>query len=401
MGKLNDKKVRTAQPGRHYDGGGLILHVRKNKDTGEATSRDWHVRVTKDGKTTDYGLGGFPLVSLAEAREAAFDMRRAIKRGEAPQRRAKLGGDLFETLAEEYIKAHTPGWKNPKSADQWRSSLKAYAYPVIGKKTAQAVTTTDVLDIVRPIWQTKTETASRVRGRIEKVLDYATAHGMRSGDNPARWAGHLSTLLPKRTAVATVEHHAAMDYRDLPEFWKKLAVMDGSGAAALRWTILTAARSGETRGATYDELDKDGLWIIPAERMKAGKEHRVPLTKVALAVVPSRKDDKNNLLFPAPRGGQLSDMSITAVLKRMELGQFTVHGFRSTFRDWAGETTAHPREVIEHALAHQLKNKAEAAYARSDLLEKRRRLMEDWAAYVTSAMKGKKAGKTDGGHSHE
>lgn len=379
MGKLNDKKVRTAPPGRYYDGDGLVLRVR---DSG---SRDWALRITKDGKTTDYGLGGFPLVSLADAREAAFDMRRAIKKGDIPQRKLKVGGDLFETLAEDYIKAHTPGWKNPKSADQWRSSLKTYAYQTIGKKNVQNITTADVKSLLDPIWHEKTETASRVRGRIEKVLDYATAHGLRSGDNPARWAGHLSTLLPKRTAVAKVEHHAAMDYRDLPEFWKKLAKMDGSSAAALRWTILTAARSGETRGATHDELDRDSLWIVPAERMKAGKEHRVPLTTEALASIPPRKG-KNKLLFPAPRSDKpMSDMSITAVLKRMELGQYTVHGFRSTFRDWAGESTAHPREVIEHALAHQLKDKAEAAYARSDLLEKRRRLMEDWAAYVTGA----------------
>lgn len=377
MGKLNDKKVRQAQPGRYYDGDGLVLRVR------ESGSRDWALRITKDGKTTDYGLGGFPLVSLAEAREAAFDLRRAIKRGEPPKRKVRVGGDLFETLAGDYITAHAPGWKNPKSADQWRSSLKAYAYKTIGKKTAQAITTTDILDILRPIWTTKTETASRVRGRIEKVLDYATAHGMRTGDNPARWAGHLSTLLPKRSQVAQVEHHAALDYRKLPQFWKKLAKVDGNGAAALRWTILTAARSGETRGATYDELDKDGLWIIPAERMKAGKEQRVPLTKEAVATIPPRVNKKISLLFPAPRGGQLSDMGVSAVLKRMKLGDITVHGFRSTFRDWAGETTAHPREVIEHALAHQLKNKAEAAYARSDLLEKRRKLMEDWAAFVT------------------
>lgn len=378
MPKFNDKKVRTAPPGRYYDGGCLILRVR------ESGSRDWALRITKDGKTTDYGLGSFPLVSLAEAREAAFDLRRAIKRGDIPQRKLKAGGDLFETLAEDYIKAHAPGWKNPKSADQWRSSLKAYAYPTIGKKAAQTITTADVLDILRPIWQNKTETASRVRGRIEKVLDYATAHGLRSGDNPARWVGHLSTLMPKRTALAKVAHHAAMDYRDLPEFWKKLAELEGSSAAALRWTILTAARSGETRGATCEELDKDGLWIVPAERMKASKEHRVPLTEEALAIIPPQEDEEAALLFPAPRGGQLSDMSLSAVLKRMGFGHITVHGFRSTFRDWAGASTTHPREVIEHALAHQLKDKAEAAYARSDLLEKRRRLMEDWAAYVTS-----------------
>lgn len=381
MGKLNDKKVRTAQPGRYYDGGGLVLKVR---DSG---SRDWALRITKDGKTTDYGLGGFPLVSLAEARNKALELRRSIKRGELPKRKIKAGADLFENLAEAFIDAHAPGWKNPKSPDQWRSSLKYYAYPTIGKKTAQAITTTDMLDILRPIWRKKTETASRVRGRVEKILDYATAHGFRSGENPARWSGHLSTLLPKPSALSKVAHHSALDYRDLPDFWKELAKMEGNGAAALRWTILTAARSGETRGATYQELDKDDLWIIPASRMKAGKEHRVPLTKKALATIPPCKDKKAVLLFPAPRGGQLSDMSISAVLRRMNRGDITVHGFRSTFRDWAGESTAHPREVIEHALAHQLKDKAEAAYARSDLLEKRRKLMQDWAAFVTGGKK--------------
>lgn len=375
MSKLTDKKVRTAGPGRYYDGGGLLLRVR------ESGSRDWALRITKDGKTSDYGLGGFPLVTLAEAREKALELRRAIKRGE---HRKKVISDLFETLAEAYIEAHAHGWKNPKSADQWRSSLKSYAYPKLGKKTAQAITTADMLDILRPIWREKTETASRVRGRIEKILDYATAQGLRTGDNPARWLGHLSTLLPKPRQVTKVAHHAALDYRELPAFWQKLEGMEGNGAAALRWTILTAARSGETRGATHEELDGD-LWIIPAERMKAGKEHRVPLTNAALAAVP-KQQDKNPLLFPAPRGGQLSDMSIAAVLKRMKL-DVTVHGFRSSFRDWAGETTAHPREVIEHALAHQLKDKAEAAYARSDLLEKRRRLMEDWAAFVTGGKK--------------
>lgn len=195
MGKLNDKRVRQAPPGRYYDGGGLILRVR------ESGSRDWALRITKDGKTTDYGLGGFPLVTLAEAREKALELRRAIKRGESPQRRKRLGGDLFEALAEAYIETHAHGWKNPKSANQWRASLQTYAHPFIGKKTAQAITTADVLDILRPIWKGKTETASRVRGRVEKILDYATAQGLRTGDNPARWLGHLSTLLPKPRQV--------------------------------------------------------------------------------------------------------------------------------------------------------------------------------------------------------
>jgi len=374
--RLNDKKVRTAPPGRYYDGNGLILRVR---DSG---SRDWALRITKDGKTSDYGLGGFPMVTLAEARDKAFLLRKEIKNGKTPERKIKTILQSFEELAEDYIKAHSPSWKNNKSRDQWHSSLSAYAYPKIGKKLAKDITTADVLSVLRPIWESKNETANRVRGRIEKVLDAATAQGLRTGDNPARWQGHLITLLPKPSLIAPVEHFAAMDYRELPEFWKKLSAMDGVGASALRWTILNAVRSGESRGATHDEL-VDNLWIIPSSRMKAGKEHRVPLTKAALATIPSNTLKNNHLLFPAPRGGKLSDMSLSAVLKRMGIKDITVHGFRSTFRDWAGETTSHPREVIEHALAHQLKDKSEAAYARSDLLEKRRKLMEDWASFVT------------------
>ncbi len=374
--RLNDKKVRTAPPGRYYDGNGLILRVR---DSG---SRDWALRITKDGKTSDYGLGGFPMVTLAEARDKAFLLRKEIKNGKTPERKIKTILQSFEELAEDYIKAHSPSWKNNKSRDQWHSSLSAYAYPKIGKKLAKDITTADVLSVLRPIWESKNETANRVRGRIEKVLDAATAQGLRTGDNPARWQGHLITLLPKPSLIAPVEHFAAMDYRELPEFWKKLSAMDGVGASALRWTILNAVRSGESRGATHDEL-VDNLWIIPSSRMKAGKEHRVPLTKAALATIPSNTLKNNHLLFPAPRGGKLSDMSLSAVLKRMGIKDITVHGFRSTFRDWAGETTSHPREVIEHALAHQLKDKSEAAYARSDLLEKRRKLMEDWALFVT------------------
>lgn len=374
--RLNDKKVRTVPPGRYYDGNGLILRVR------ESGSRDWALRITKDGKTSDYGLGGFPMVTLAEARDKAFLLRKEIKNGKTPERKTKNILLSFEELAEDYVKAHSPGWKNNKSKDQWRSSLSTYAYPKIGKKLAKDITTSDVLAVLRPIWESKNETANRVRGRIEKVLDAANAQGLRTGDNPAKWQGHLITLLPKPSLIAPVEHFPAMDYREMPAFWKKLNLMDGVGASALRWTILNSVRSGEARGATYDEL-VDNLWIIPSSRMKAGKEHRVPLTKAAIATIPSNADKNNNLLFPAPRGGMLSDMSLSAVLKRMGIKNVTVHGFRSTFRDWAGETTSHPREVIEHALAHQLKDKSEAAYARSDLLEKRRKLMEDWAIYVT------------------
>lgn len=378
--RLTDKKVQAAKAGRYYDGNGLILRVR------ESGSRDFALRVTKDGRTSDYGLGGYPLVSLSEAREKAFLLRKNIKAGILPEPKSTIENHLFQTLAEDYIKAHAPAWKGSKSEDQWRASLTAYAYPKIGKKLAKEISTQDILLVLKPIWETKNETANRVRGRIEKILDYAIAQGYRSSDNPARWLGHLITLLPKPSLIAPVQHYPAMDYRDLPSFWEKLSLMDGMGAAALRWTILTAARSGETRGATHSEI-KDNLWIIPSARMKAGKEHRVPLVKAINSIIPKKISNESTLIFPALRGGKLSDMSISAVLKRMNIKNVTVHGFRSTFRDWAGESTAHPREVIEHALAHQLKNKSEAAYARSDLLEKRRSLMEDWAAYVTGGAK--------------
>lgn len=390
-----DLQVKSALAGRHYLGEGLILRVRK---TG---TRDWALRITHNGKTTEYGLGSynstdpdhFKHVSLKKAQADAEELSKQIKLGLSDRmpfdkkpiipKTPKLIDDLFETLAESYIDSHKAGWRSSKSTSQWHSSLKAYAYPTLGKLSVEKIETKHILRVLQPIWETKTETASRVRGRIEKILNYATTQGFRSGENPARWDGHLSTILPKRSKIAKVEHYAAMDYRELPAFWAKLAVMDGIGAAALKWTILNATRSGETRGATVDELDKDILWIIPSERMKAGKEHRVPLTKAAIACIPPRTDETNKLLFPARRGGKLSDMSISAVLRRMGIKDITVHGFRSTFRDWAGESTAHPREVIEHALAHQLKDKSEAAYARSDLLDKRRKLMEDWAKFVT------------------
>ncbi|WP_020168206.1 MULTISPECIES: tyrosine-type recombinase/integrase [Methylotenera] len=374
--RLTDKKVQNSPPGRYYDGNGLLLRVRNSG------SRDFALRITVNGKTSDYGLGGYPITTLSEARDKAYSLRKNIKGGLTIEPKINLESQLIINLANDYLKSHAPAWKGTKSENQWRSSLINYVYPKIGKRLAKDIKTSDVLSILKPIWETKNETANRVRGRIEKILDYATAQGFRSGDNPARWKGHLSTILPKPSLMSSVKHFPAMDYRHIPEFWVKLKSMEGTGAAALKWTILTIARSGETRGATKSELS-DSLWIISAERMKAGKEHRVPLVQEAIDLIPSSLIENDNLLFKSPRGGKLSDMSISAVLRRMGYGDITVHGFRSTFRDWAGETTSHPREVIEHALAHQLKNKAEAAYARTDLLEKRRKLMADWASFVT------------------
>ncbi|EDW4374419.1 site-specific integrase, partial [Salmonella enterica subsp. diarizonae] len=273
--------------------------------------------------------------------------------------------------------------KSKKHVAQWRSSLETYAYPVIGQKRVGEITKTDLLAILEPIWLTKNETASRVRGRIETVLDYAKAKEYLEGDNPAAWKGMLKPLLPMPSKVQNKKHHAALPYGELGAFMAELRTRTGVSARALEFSILTVARSGEIRGAEWSEIDLAAkTWTIPAERMKASKEHRVPLSDAAVALLrmlPRFKD--NNLVFPAPRGGQLSDMSLTAVLKRMGRSDLTQHGFRSTFREWAGETTSYQREVIEHALAHQLADKAEAAYQRGTLWPKRVALMDDWTDY--------------------
>jgi integrase len=288
-------------------------------------------------------------------------------------------------LAEALIESKRPGWRNAKHAAQWKSTLETYACPKLSSLNVQAVDADAVLSVLRPIWTTKTETASRVRQRIEAVLDYATAIRARTGENPARWKGHLDHLLAKPSKVRVVKHHAALDWREAPTFMAKLAKRAGIDAQALAFTILTAARSGEVRGMKWGELDlEDAVWTVPGSRIKAGREHRVPLQPAAIALL-GEPGDPDELVFPSPikPGKPLSDATLAAVLKRM--GQnATVHGFRSTFRDWAGETTSHPREVIEAALAHKLRDKAEAAYARGDLFQKRRKLMEDWADYLAS-----------------
>ncbi len=278
--------------------------------------------------------------------------------------------------------AHGDGWKNPKHRQQWQNTLTTYAGPVIGGINVALVDTGLVLKVLEPIWKTKNETASRLRGRIESVLAWATTRGYRDGLNPARWKGHLDKLLVKPSAIQTVAHHAALPFREIGGFMRDLAKMEGFGARALEFAILTAARSGEVRGATWEEFDLDArVWTIPAERMKAGKEHRVPLSDAAMALL-ADMPLVGEFVFPGARNGRpLSDMSLTAVLRRMERGDLTAHGFRYTFRDWAGDVSNHPREVIEHALAHQLKDKAEAAYAHGTLFDKRRRLMGDWATY--------------------
>lgn len=373
---LSAQKVKAAGPGRHGDGRGLFLYV---KSSG---ARSWVLRYQVAGRRRDLGLGAYPDVTLAMARERATEARRVIADGEDPiAQKHQSKPKTFKDAALELIESKRPGWKNAKHAAQWSSTLEAYAFPKVGRLQLANIQTADVMACLTPIWSEKPETANRVRQRIEAVIDYASALGIRTGDNPARWRGHLDNLLPKPTKVRAVKHHPALAHAEIADFMEALDKREGVGAHALAFTILTAARSGETRLATWAEIDLDArIWTIPAHRMKAEKEHRVPLTNPAIALLGARRDD-NALIFEsdAKSGKPISNMSMTAVLRRMDHPDITVHGFRSTFRDWAGETTSFPREVIEAALAHGIKDKAEAAYARSDLFDKRRKLMEAWS----------------------
>ena len=371
----------------HAVGGvpGLYLHV------SDSLARSWIVRVTVNGKRREMGLGGFADVTLAEAREKARAARKQVLQGidpvaerQAERRRRKTETvPTFKMCAEAYIEAHAPEWRNQKHAAQWSATLGTYAYPTIGSMSVSDVDTAHVLEVLRPIWTTKTETATRLRGRIEQVLASATVAGYRKGENPARWRGHLDQLLPKPSKIAKVEHHAAMPIDELPDFMPKLAEVSGMSARALEFAILTAARSGEVRGATWDEIDLEGkLWTIPAERMKAGREHRVPLSEQAIELLKSLPIFEGvPYVFAAPRGGQLSDMAMTVILRRMGV-PFVPHGFRSTFRDWCSERTHCPSDLAEMALAHAIKSAVEAAYRRGDMLDKRRELMQTWADFV-------------------
>lgn len=379
---------RLTKAGYHFVGGvsGLALQV------SPSGARSWILRATVGTRRRDIGLGGFPDVTLAGAREAARTAREKIKNGidpveESKAKRSALAASqasalTFSDAAAKYIAAHESGWKNAKHAAQWSATLEAYAFPTIGKIRVSDIETAHVVSILESIWKTKTETASRLRGRIESVLDWATVRGFRKGENPARWRGHLDKLLPARSKVQKVDHHAALPFGETGAFMVELAKVEGLGARALEFAILTAARSGEVRGATWSEIDLTAkVWTIPASRMKAEKEHRIPLSDTAVSLLEALpRIAGTDLVFPSAKNAQLSDMTLTAVLRRMNQ-PVTAHGFRSTFRDWAGETTAYPREVIEHALAHQLKDKAEASYARGTLFEKRRRLMNDWAKH--------------------
>lgn len=373
---LSARKVETAGPGRHGDGRGLFLYVKKSG------ARSWVLRYQVQGHRHDLGLGAYPDVTLAMARERVIDARRLIAEGVDPiARRRQVQPKTFEEVALDLIESKRPGWKNEKHAAQWSSTLGTYAFPSLGRLLPSQVTTSEVIGALKPIWAKKPETANRVRQRIEAVLDYASALGLREGDNPARWRGHLDHLLPKPAKVRAVRHHPALPHTEIVALMEELSERAGVAARALAFTILTAARSGETRGMTWDEIDLENkIWTIPASRMKADREHRVPLTVEAISLMGTRREE-GALVFEseAKKGRPISNMSMSAVLRRIDRGGITVHGFRSTFRDWAGETTAFPREVIEAALAHGIKDKAEAAYARSDLFDKRRTLMESWA----------------------
>lgn len=390
---LTARRVLTETvPGLYADGNGLYLRV---APTG---AKGWLYRYQVAGRRRDMGLGAVSLYSLAEARQKAHEARRLVAEGIDPIDRraaAKAATQLdtaatvcFREAADRYIDAHRAGWRNAKHAEQWGNTLAAYAYPVIGALSVKAVDVGLVLKCVEPIWTTKPETASRVRGRIESVLDWATARGYRQGENPARWRGHLENLLPRRTKVRAVEHHAALPYAEIAAFTVELRKQDGVAARALEFAILTAARTGEVVRARWDEIDvAQKLWTVSAERMKAGKEHRVPLSAAALAIVKTMAGIRaGDYVFPGARANApLSNMALLMTLRRMGRGALTAHGFRSTFRDWAAERTAFPAEVAEMALAHVVGDKVEAAYRRGDLFEKRRELGEAWAEFCGGA----------------
>ncbi|MDP2582237.1 integrase arm-type DNA-binding domain-containing protein [Shimia thalassica] len=410
---------RLAHPGGKRNalfavGGVPGLHLQITPKAG----RSWVLRAKVGSKRRDFGLGGFPAVTLAQAREKARDMRSKIENGvdpieerkaaqaalEAAQRR----GLAFEEAVDKALANKLDAFKNPKHRQQWENTLATYATPELGKMLVEDITTQDVLRVLQPIWTTKTETASRLRSRIEAVLSWATVAGHRTGDNPARWAGNLKELLPPPSKIAKEKHHPALALDDAPRWFEALQSREGFGARALEFAALTATRSQEVRGAAWNEIELEkALWIIPAERMKMGKEHRIPLSIRAIALLKAlpRLED-NPLVFPAARGGKLSDMTLSATMRRMHEADLTQggtgffdrqsnrpavpHGLRSTFRDWAAEKTTYPGDMAEVALAHKISNAVEASYRRGDMIEKRRRMMADWADFTLGVSIGGK-----------
>jgi integrase len=398
--KLSAKRVESVtEPGRYGDGDGLWLQVTK---IGDNTTKAWIYRFMLDRRARHMGLGAFPLFGLADARKRRDDAAKLIADGIDPiehrnAQKAAIAAEnakalTFKECGEDYIEAHKSGWKSAKHEEQWRATLETYVYPVIGRLQVGDVEQSHILKILKPMWNTKTETASRVRGRIEKVLDRAKALKLRKGENPARWIGNLDQLLPAKSQVNPVRHHPALPYRDLPSFMEKLRARHGFSAKALEFTILTVARTNDTIGAKRSEIDgQEKLWTIPAARIKGKKGHRrrdhvVPLSDAALSILKDLPTDVDYVFPGESEGGGLSNMAMAEMLKAMGYSGdvATVHGFRSTFKDWCSEQTAYPNELSEMAMAHTVSDKVEAAYRRGDMREKRRRLMDDWAEFCAS-----------------
>ena len=391
-GRLSSLKVTHArEPGMLADGNGLYLQVTRGN------ARSWIFRYFRNGKSHEMGLGSLKAVGLAAARLKAAECRGLLADGIDPiaardaehaQRALETArGMTFDDCADAYIKAHSTAWRNQKHAAQWTATIRTYVSPVFGSLPVRAVDVALVMKVLEPIWTTKPETAGRIRGRIESVLNWAKARGYRTGENPAQWKGHLDNLLPARGKIAKVKHHAALPYDQASQFIDALRRQEGIAPLAFEFAILTAARTGEIIGARWDEIDlAQKVWTVPASRMKGGREHRVPLSAEALAVL-SRlsKGDPEDFVFTGHKKSPLSNMALLMLLRRMGRDKLTAHGFRSTFRDWAAERTNFPREVAEAALAHVVGDKVEAAYRRGDFFEKRRRLMEAWGEFATKA----------------
>ena len=389
--RLSSRRVETeTKRGRYADGGGLYLQV---SDQG---TKSWLFRFMLDSKSRQMGLGPVHTISLKEARDVATYCRKLLLEGIDPiearnrDRASKRSRDstamTFKECAEKYIMNHKAGWKNIKHAAQWTSTLETYAFPELGSLPVQAIDTPMILKVLEPIWHAKTETAYRVRGRIEAILDWATVGKFRKGENPARWKGHLAIMLPAKSKISKVKHHAALPYDKINEFMKLLIDREGVSARGLEFSILTAARTGEVMGATWAEIDfGNEIWTISADRMKANKEHRVPLSERALGILRKMHDAAvPNFVFPGMQSNRpLSNMAFLQLLKRVGRGDLTAHGFRSTFRDWAAELANYPNEVAEMALAHSVGDKVEAAYRRGDLFDKRRSMMDGWAEYCS------------------
>ncbi len=395
--KLDPHAIKNhTEEGVHGDGNGLYLQVAANG------TKSWIYRYQLDGRRRSMGLGGYPSISLATARFERNKYRLQVKAGidplitkqtnkanqKAEEEKQRLLDITFDRCAEDYIAAKSPEWKNKKHIQQWENTLKTYASPVIGTLSVQHIELSHVLEILNPIWLTKTETATRVRNRMELIIDYSTALKYRSGENPARWRGNLDAVLPRPSKIMERKHHAALPYDEIGPFMVELSKAEGLAAKALILTILTATRTSETLNAEWTEINFDKFeWIIPKARMKSGKQHRIPLSDPSIDLLTKLKSrNKSKFLFPgAKRGKPLSNLAMLMTLRRMERGDLTVHGFRSTFRDWIAEKTNYPQRVAETALAHQLKDASEAAYQRGDLLEKRTALMQDWAGFCLQA----------------